>query len=395
MFQIDDTKASKKNAERDATWKCAACDKGPLDLKMLQSGLKRCTACYSVRYCGVACQSSHRKSHKKECKENANKRRDFNAVLFEVEMNEDVNPPPPPLDCDLCMYRMPPNAKQSKYFGCCGKLVCKACFARSLPGNPLFDMYKKGQTRAESFNSFLATFGPNGTFSAERRDEQRGCPFCRSTDDMTCFTKEHFKIRERCLVSRANKGDSRAVLELAWLHQQGHSAATLDKLEEGDKVIMGGNVIGWKQSPDGDAKALEYFKQAADLGNGDAYYELSKLHREDYNAADFYACLVKAADLGSTDARDELASLAMEKNQFKLAMAHYKLLAAAGYSKDSTEKLTAGYKEGYVTKDELASSLRAYQLAREELCSRERTQLSLFYAGLSSDGSLKPSEQFM
>lgn len=408
MYQIDKTKVSEKNAECDAPAKCAGCGKNSFDLKMMENItsennltaserlLKRCTACYSVRYCGVPCQSSHRKAHKKECKATANKRRDFNAVLFDMELNEDNDmTPPPPQDCDLCMYRMPPGAERSKYFACCGKIVCRACFSRSIPGNFLDMFVNENQSKMERFQSFLSTFGPNGTASAEKRDEQRGCPFCRSTDDMMTHTIEHHKIRERCLVSRANKGDSRALLELAWLHKKGNSGAALDKLRGDKEVMCMGTVIGGKRSPEGDAKAFEYLQKSAALGNSDACYQLSELHRQEYNAADFFDCLVEAADLGSVKARDELASLAMEKKQIKVAMNQYKFLAAAGYSKESTEKLTTGYKEGYVTKEELASSLRAYQLAREELSSKERVQLELLSVGVSSDGKVKPTRMFM
>lgn len=403
MYQIDKTKASEKNAERDAPAKCAGCGKDPLfDLRRENSSsennlsLKRCTACYSVRYCGVPCQSSHRKAHKKECKATANKRRDFNAVLFDLELNEDndATPPPSPPDCDLCMYRMPPGAQRSKYFACCGKIVCKACWSRSGPCSFL-DMFDPNKSEMESFNSFLSTFGQNGTLSAERRNELRGCPFCRSTDDILALTVEDHKIRERCLVSRADKGDSRALLELALLHKSGRSSAAFDKLRGDEEYICDGTYMKGKESPEGDAKAFEYFQKSAALGNGDAYYELSEFHRQEYNAADFFDCLVKAAALGSVEAHDELASLAMEKKKINLAMNHYKFLAFAGYSKESTEKLTAGYKDGYVSKEELASSLRAYQAAREELSSKDRSQMEWISAGVTSDGKVKPSRLYL
>jgi len=403
MYQIDKTKASEKNAERDAPAKCAGCGKDPLfDLRRENSSsennlsLKRCTACYSVRYCGIPCQKSHRKAHKKECKATVNKRRDFNAVLFDTELDNDATPPPSPPDCDLCMYRMPPGAQRSKYFACCGKIVCKACYSRSTPGN-LLDMSSNYEnlSQMERLNLLMSTFGPNGTASAERRNEQRGCPFCRSTDDMVTFTIEHHKIRERCLLSRANKGDSRALLELACLHKSGYSVASLDKLKGDKDFFFEGTVRKGKQSPEGDAKAFEYFQKSAALGNGDAYYYLSQLHRLEYNASAFFDCLTKAAALGNAEAHDELASLAMEKKQIKVAMKHYQFLAFAGYSNESTEKLTAGYKDGYVSKEELASSLRAYQSAREELSSKERAQLELMNAGVSSDGKLKPPGVFM
>lgn len=91
---------------------CAACGKsdGPL---------KRCSACRSVRYCGVDCQRSHRPEHRKKCKELSNAAKLYNAIkeadralqrkmlAIEVKENEHNDPdlfkPPPKPDCAICM----------------------------------------------------------------------------------------------------------------------------------------------------------------------------------------------------------------------------------------------------------------------------------------------------
>ena len=108
MFQIDNRKCSKRNADRDASGKCGGCGKSAWDFIGLStenenSGtvLKRCTACYSVRYCSVVCQKLHRKEHKNKCDETANKRRAFNNALLEMELSSDIPPPPKRQDCDL------------------------------------------------------------------------------------------------------------------------------------------------------------------------------------------------------------------------------------------------------------------------------------------------------
>jgi len=209
------------------------------------------------------------------------------------------------------------------------------------------------------------------------------CPFCRSPDSILPTygtTKKHMLRREQCLESQADKGDSRAVLELSYLHSRGQSAAALSNFND-DEVI------------EDDAcepsimKALEYCKKAASMGNAKAYYELSGKHREEYNADDYFVCLNQAVDLGNVAARDELAILAMEKKQYKVAMEHYKILASAGYGEDVISKLTTGYKEGYVTKAELESAIRDYGAAREELCSKERSYLDNLMDNMpSADG---------
>ncbi len=137
------------------------------------------------------------------------------------------------------------------------------------------------------------------------------------------------------------------------------------------------------------AKAVECVKKAADLGNGHAFYELSQLHRKKHDAEEYLVCLQKAAKLGSFEAHVEKADIALKRENKKKAMEHYKVLASAGsiqYSQNAIDHLKAGYMEGLVTKDEYASSLRAYQSAREDITSPNRLRWAML--GISSDGEL-------
>eukprot|EP00985_Skeletonema_marinoi_P010065 scaffold4743_cov161-Skeletonema_marinoi.AAC.1 len=56
----------------DVTMFCASCGIAAVDAVKL----KKCTACYLVRYCSVKCQKQHRPKHKKECKKRAAELRD-------------------------------------------------------------------------------------------------------------------------------------------------------------------------------------------------------------------------------------------------------------------------------------------------------------------------------
>ena len=53
--------------EGDGDEACANCGKHGGDIVKL----KNCTACRLVKYCGVDCQKTHRKQHKKACKQRA------------------------------------------------------------------------------------------------------------------------------------------------------------------------------------------------------------------------------------------------------------------------------------------------------------------------------------
>eukprot|EP00985_Skeletonema_marinoi_P019891 scaffold11569_cov180-Skeletonema_marinoi.AAC.1 len=55
---------------------CAVCGTEEVD----DIKLRKCTACYLVRYCSVKCQKEHRRQHKMECKKRAAELRD--EILF-------------------------------------------------------------------------------------------------------------------------------------------------------------------------------------------------------------------------------------------------------------------------------------------------------------------------
>ena len=70
-------------------------------------------------------------------------------------------------------------------------------------------------------------------------------------------------------------------------------------------------------------------------------------------------------------------------------------MLATRYTGDSIERLTDGYKDGYVSKNELAASLRAFHSAREEFASPERIEAAAVSAGFTSDGKIEPSKLFV
>lgn len=119
------------------------------------------------------------------------------------------------------------------------------------------------------------------------------------------------------------------------------------------------------------------------------------LHKLKYEPANYLACLEKAAELGNMKAHATLADIATRMGNMKVSMAHHKVLAAVGYSEDSIDRLTSGYRGGYITKVELASSLRAYQTARKEFVNNERAQLERISSGRGPDGTVIPARRFM
>ncbi len=292
----------------------------------------------------------------------------FNSALKKLKLSDAAATiPPQKEDCPLCMYALPPNIDTSKYMACCGQVICRACDVRN---NPMVG----GQM--EGIFSLM-------NFSKGRFDENYAkieCAFCRSKDIFPVYEVAVVKQKER-LETRANKGESRALVELGTLYLNG------------DPVSQ--TINSDKKSVRDASKAFECFKEAASLNNCDAYYELAMLHKLKYEPANYLACLEKAAELGSMKAHVTLADIAAEKGDMKVSILHHKVLAAVGYSKDSIDQLTSGFRAGHITKDELALSLRAYQAAREEYTSNERARLERIASRRGPDGSFIPARMYM
>jgi len=166
--------------------------------------------------------------------------------------------------------------------------------------------------------------------------------------------------------------------------------------------------------PKSDKVYVERCKKRTKQNDAEAFYELGVAYRdeellkEDNKAA--FEFMNKAAELGSCKAHSDLATvyyyckLGVEKDNDKAfhhmklaaigghessrhclgireemigsidrAMKHFKIAAKSGLEK-SLKKVGEGYKTGHVTKDEYASTLRAYQSCRDELKSEQRAE---------------------
>ena len=103
---------SAKDAEEMS--RCASCGIGGGD----EIKLKRCTACYLVKYCSVKCQKDHRSKHKKECKKRAAELRD--EILFKQPQSSFG-------DCPICCLPLSNDPRKSTMMSCCSKSICNGC----------------------------------------------------------------------------------------------------------------------------------------------------------------------------------------------------------------------------------------------------------------------------
>ena len=80
-----------------------------------------------------------------------------------------------------------------------------------------------------------------------------------------------------------------------------------------------------------------------------------------------------AAIGGHEAARYALGWYEEQSDNIDRAMKHYLIAAGSGYDK-SLKKVGEGYKDGHVSKDEYANTLRAYQVSVDEMKSEQRTK---------------------
>jgi len=112
--------------------------------------------------------------------------------------------------------------------------------------------------------------------------------------------------------------------------------------------------------------AYEYHSKAAALGEPGAHFSLSNLYRTGQGVdkdkkKEFYH-LEEAAIGGHPGARQHLAVYEWDDNNFERAIKHLTIAATLGHD-DSLDFLKAAYTNGYVSKEVLASALRAHQAA--------------------------------
>ena len=90
-----------------------------------------CNKCKQVKYCNAVCKKVHKKKHKKQCEEHvklaAEKHNEELRIAAELHDIELFKQPPPAEDCPLCFLRIPALESGSRYYECCGKVICCGC----------------------------------------------------------------------------------------------------------------------------------------------------------------------------------------------------------------------------------------------------------------------------
>ena len=213
-------------------------------------------------------------------------------------------------DCPICMLPLPIDVSKSTLKSCCSKIICNGCYYAN----------------------------------RMREKEMRlphTCPFCRK------LRPESGEEFEKQRMKRIEVNDPNALCR--------HG---VDQYNKGDY-----------------RSAFEYWTKAVELGVADAHYSLSGLYHYgkgvERNLGKIIHHLEEAAIGGHQEARYNLGRVERNKGNIERAVKHWVIAATQGDDK-STKALIEEFKGGNVSKDDLASALRAHQAAVDATKSPQR-----------------------
>jgi len=246
---------------------------------------------------------------------------------MEISDEELFKEPPAKEDCPICLLPIPfANGfcnVYTAYQACCGQTLCMGCNLAALEG-------------------------------AFKGDLKHLCAFCRTPAALS--NEEHI---QRCW-KRVELNDPKAMTCLGGRYKEG----------------IGG-------LPQDNEKALELFHRAAELGSCIAHNFLHSLYfngivvagkvvlEQDEKMSQYHSKL--AAIGGHEFSRYAVGCNESNNKQWRRAMKHLMISARAG-SDDSLYCVKDGYKGGYVTKKEYASTLRAHKESQDEMKSDQRVK---------------------
>ena len=292
---------------------------------------KKCTACKCVWYCDKECQNKHWKEHKKECKR-------IRRVLvkrggkLDLGTELDVGPlgkVPPQEECPICMRVLPIHPMLTTYFNCCGKTLCRACS---------YQHQRKSMELAAERGQSLAP--PT-------------CAFCR---EPVSKSVEEALVRTR---KRVELNDPVAVCNMAMKCGYGEDGLPVNR-----------------------AKCIDLLRQAADHGHPDAQYQLGTFYRTgemglDENHEEALRYYKRAAESGHLGAHHNVGYMEESNGDIAAAMRHWRLSASGGFT-DSMDSLINCFGGGVLHHDDLAETLRARYLAKDEMKSEDRDEFIKF-----------------
>jgi len=222
-------------------------------------------------------------------------------------------------DCAICCLPLPLDLSKTVMMACCSKAICEGC------------------DHANKIREAETSLRPS-------------CPFCRTAIPSTIDEADKMMMR---------------------------------RIEANDPVSMCQE--GSEQYDKGDyISAFQYFTKAAELGDVEAHFKLSLLYlfgrargvEKDEKRAMHH--LEEAAIGGHPEARFNLGCEEEESGNIERAVKHWIIAANLG-DDNSIKELMEIFKDGLVSKDDLAAALRAHQAAVDATKSPQRDAAEAYY----------------
>ena len=276
--------SSKDNSEAEDTSSCCCASCGTAEND--DTKLKRCNACYLVRYCSVKCQKEHWSKHKKECKKRAAELRD--ELLFKQPESSYLG------DCPICLIPLPLDGGNT-IKPCCSKVICDGCDYTNLKRE--IEMGLK-----EASCPFCRKISPNTDEEGEKlmlKRVEANDPVAMQVLGTQRINKGDYKGAFDYWTKAAKLGDVMSHYQLFCIHKNGHGVARDKKIEayHMEKAAIGGHHIArfnlgcleWENGRRD--RATKHWIIAAKLGHDNSLHnlkrmcELGAVNKEDFAAA--------------------------------------------------------------------------------------------------------------
>jgi len=294
------------DAESDKMMYCASCGTPEID----DVKLKDCSACKSVRYCGVECQKEHRPQHKRACKKRAAELRE--EILFKQPESCHLG------DCPICCLPLPLDS-MSILMPCCCTVICDGCdyanqireLKEKLDHNCPFCRHPKAKSDEERNRRLIKRVDANDPAAIRHMGGKRG----REGDIDGAF--EYW-------TKAAGLGDVGAHYQLSVVYRNGLGVEKDKKREvyHLEEAAIGGHAgarhnlacFEWENSRHD--RALQHWIVAAKLGDENSVDTLKDAYRKGYVRKEDFASALRghqaAVNATKSPHREKAAAAAAE-----------------------------------------------------------------------------------
>ena len=247
--------------------------------------LRTCTACKSVRYCGVTCQRNHRPEHKEACKKRAAELRD--EILFRQPESSHHG------DCPICSLPIPLGQDGSVYHGCCSKQVCTGCVVANIK--------RLREERVEHSCPFCRDVTLKGDRNQKMLNRiQANDPSALSYAGLSLYNKKDYEGAFRYFSKAAALGDALSHTNLSHMYLEGLGVEKDEKKEvyHLEEAAIKGHpqarygLAGYEEGNGRIDRAVKHLIIAANLGHDCSLKQLKRFYANgDVSKEDFASAL--------------------------------------------------------------------------------------------------------